>query len=73
MDNIRSIYFINSQGERADLYFSLSPWFWEMGHRRGFTAPEIELYTQKYVNGTTKVLKKKITQSIKKQIVIQDR
>ena len=59
MGNIRSIYFINSQGERADLYFSLSPWFWEMGHRRGFTAPEVELYKQKYANGTTKVLKKK--------------
>lgn len=60
MDNIRSIYFINSSGQRANLYHAESPQFFEMGYRRGFSAPEIEIHWQKYANGVTKVLKRQL-------------
>lgn len=60
MDNFESLTFVNASGQ--EVYLSnpdITRW-WELRGRSGFTAPQIELITQKYANGVTKILKRLI-------------
>lgn len=58
MDNFESLTFVNASGE--EVYLSnpdITRW-WELRGRSGFTAPEIEIISQRYANGVTKILKR---------------
>ncbi len=60
MDNFESLTFVNSSGQ--EVYLSnpdITRW-WELRGRAGFTAPEIEIISQKYANNVTKILKRLI-------------
>ena len=55
MDNCRDfVYFINSQGKRAVLSSPDNRNYWELRGRSGFTAPEVDLFSEKYASGSTK-------------------
>ena len=62
MDN--SVYaklvFINAAGIRTALSDEFINTHWELRGRSGFSAPEVELITQKYADGITKILKRQI-------------
>lgn len=61
MDSVfESLAFVNSSGDRVILSDPSISKYWELRGRSGFTAPEVELITQEYANGTTKILKRKI-------------
>ena len=51
-----SLIYVNSSGEMAVLSGGDTEYMWELLKRSGFTAPDVELITQKYVNGINKVL-----------------
>lgn len=60
MDKIRSLRYVNASGQEVILSDpSITKWF-ELRGRSGFTAPQIDLVTQKYANGTTKILKRQL-------------
>ena len=56
MEYSESLIFVNSSGEWAILSDAGTRPMWELRNRSGFTAPDIELITQKYVNGINKVV-----------------
>ena len=56
MEYSESLIFVNSSGEWAILSDEGTRPMWELRNRSGFTAPDIELITQKYVNGINKVV-----------------
>ena len=62
MDNniFASLYFVNAAGIRTVLSDQSVKTHWELRGRSGFSAPEVELITQKYAGGVTKVLKRQI-------------
>ena len=57
MDDFRSVVFENASGRRAILVDQSVSRLFEIGAREGFFAPEVDLVTQKYVGGQTKLLK----------------
>ena len=60
-ETFESLVYENASGIRTVLSDSMISSYWEMRGRTGFSAPEIEIITQKYASGVTKVLKR-ITQ-----------
>ena len=57
MDNVfESLIYENASGNRVILSDQSVTSYWELRGRYGFSAPEIELITQKYVNGSVKVV-----------------
>ena len=56
MEYSESLIYVNSSGEWAILSDEGTRSMWELRNRSGFTAPDIELITQKYVNGINKVV-----------------
>ena len=60
MDNFESLRFVNGSGEETVLSSPGTNDWWELRGRQGFTAPEVELITQKYANGVTKIIKRQI-------------
>ena len=61
MDNYESLVFVNASGETVELSTPDTTKWWELRGRSGFTAPEIEIISQKYANGVTKILKRLLT------------
>lgn len=60
MDKIRSLKYVNASGQEVILSDpSITRWF-ELSGRSGFTAPQMDIVSQKYANGVTKVLKRQI-------------
>ena len=55
-----SLVYVNSKGYRTILSDKNVKTHFELGARSGFTAPEIDLITQKYYDGTTKILKRQM-------------
>lgn len=55
-----SVVFENAAGIRTVLSDENVKTHWELRGRSGFSAPEVELVTQKYADGTTKVLTRQI-------------
>ena len=53
-----SLTFVNSSGQSAVLSDAELSTMWEMRNRSGFTAPDVELIKQKYVNGINKVFRR---------------
>ena len=51
-----SVIYENASGNRVILSSPAVTSYWELRGRYGFTAPEIELITQKYVNGAVKIV-----------------
>jgi len=62
MDNrvFPSLTFVNAKGVQTVLVEKNLKTFFEIRGRSGFTAPDVELITQKYFDGTTKVLKRQV-------------
>ena len=62
MDNrvFPSLVFVNAKGVRTVLAGENITTHFEIRGRSGFTAPDVELITQKYFDGTTKVLKRQV-------------
>ena len=58
MDNFESLVFENASGEKIPLSTPDTSQWWELRGRSGFTAPEMEIITQKYANGVTRILKR---------------
>lgn len=59
MDKIHeTVVFENGSGEMITLSDPAVSNCWELRGRSGFSAPEIDVITQKYANGVTKVLKR---------------
>lgn len=56
-----SLVYENASGVKTILSDRMISSYWELRGRSGFSAPEIEIITQKYASGVTKVLKR-ITQ-----------
>lgn len=57
MDNVfESLIYENASGNRVILSDRSVTSYWELRGRSGFSAPEVELITQKYVNGSVKVV-----------------
>ena len=61
MDNFESLVYVNSSGEEVELSTPATTKWWELRGRSGFTAPEIEIISQKYANGVTKILRRLLT------------
>lgn len=60
MDRNDYICYVNGSGQEVILSSpDITRWF-ELKGRKGFTAPEMDLITQKYANGVTKILKRQI-------------
>ena len=62
MDNRvhETVVFQNASGEIITLSDPAVTSCWEMRGRSGFSAPEVDIITQKYANGVTKVLKRQL-------------
>lgn len=62
MDNrvFPSLTFVNKKGVQTVLAEKNLKTLFEIRGRSGFTAPDVELITQKYFDGTTKVLKRQV-------------
>ena len=58
MDKTNYLCYVNGSGQEIVLSSPDNTKWFELRGRTGFTAPEVELITQKYANGVTKVLKK---------------
>lgn len=57
MDNmLRKLVYENASGQQVILSDPAIQQYFEVGGRSGFTAPEIELVTQKYINGQEKIV-----------------
>lgn len=55
MDNGNDfVYFVNSQGKRAALSSPENRNYWELIGRTGFTAPDVDIFTEKYSSGAVK-------------------
>ena len=55
MDNGNDlVYFVNSQGRAVYLSSPNNEQYWELRGRKGFTAPEVEIFTEKMSNGVTR-------------------
>lgn len=61
MDNFESLIFENASGEQVMLSCPEITKWWELRGRSGFTAPDVEIISQKYANGVTKILKRLLT------------
>lgn len=59
MDNCDFVYFVNSQGERVTLSSPENDKYWELIGRSGFTAPDVEIFTNKFASGETRYFGKK--------------
>lgn len=71
MDNYESLRFVNGSGEEIVLSDPTTTKWWELRGRSGFTAPEVEIISQKYANGVTKILKRLLTpRSVSMNMVI---
>ena len=71
MDNFESLRFMNGSGEEIVLSDPTTTKWWELRGRPGFTAPEIEIISQKYANGVTKILRRLLTpRSVSMNMVI---
>ena len=53
MDN-SLVYFINSKGKKTVLSSPQNRNYWEIGGRRGFSAPDVDIFSQKFASGETK-------------------
>ena len=60
-DTFESLSYVNASGVKTILSDRMITSYWELRGRSGFSAPELEIITQKYASGVTKVLKR-ITQ-----------
>lgn len=59
MDKVfKSLIFVNSSGKHVVLVSPSTTNLFELSGRSGFSAPEVELITQKYINGQIKVVGK---------------
>lgn len=58
MQYSESLIFVNSSGEWAILSDEGTRSMWELRNRSGFSAPDVELITQKYVNGINKIFRR---------------
>lgn len=55
MDNGNDfVYFVNSQGKRAVISSPENRNYWELVGRSGFTAPEVDIFSEKYASGAVK-------------------
>lgn len=55
MDNGNDlVYFVNSQGAKVVLSSPANRNYWELRGRTGFTAPEVDLFYEKFASGKTK-------------------
>ena len=54
MDKNSLVYFVNSQGKKTVLSSPENRNYWELRGRRGFAAPDVDLFTQKFASGRTK-------------------
>ena len=54
MDKNSLVYFVNSQGKKTVLSSPGNRNYWELRGRRGFAAPEIDPFTQKFASGKVK-------------------
>jgi len=52
----RKLVYENASGKQVVLNDSTIKQYFEVGTRSGFTAPEVELITQKYINGKEKII-----------------
>ena len=54
MDNGNDlVYFVNSQGKKAVLSSPTNRNYWELRGRTGFTAPELDLFYERFASGKT--------------------
>ena len=51
-----SLVYVNASGVRTILSDRSVSSYWELRGRSGFSAPDVELITQKYINGQTKIV-----------------
>ena len=60
MDNtvFESLVFENASGVKTILSDRMVTSYWELRGRSGFSAPDVDIITQKYANGVTKILKR---------------
>ena len=58
MDDL--VYFVNSQGKTVYLSVPGNRNYFELMGRSGFTAPEVDIFTEKYANGQTRYFGKAI-------------
>ena len=58
MDNFESLTFVNASGQEVFLSNPDITRWWELRGRAGFTAPDIDIITQKYANGVTRILRR---------------
>lgn len=56
MDKISSLVYENAAGGRVVLSGSTVKQYWELGNRTGFTAPDVNLIKEKYVNGNERIV-----------------
>lgn len=62
MDDVyESLIFENTLGERIELSVAGNSELWEVIGRTGFSAPPVEMVTQRYANGMTKMLRRLIS------------
>lgn len=54
MDNCDLVYFVNSQGEKVTLSSPDNEKYWELIGRSGFTAPKVDIFTEKFASGETR-------------------
>ena len=59
MPNVfEALSYVNPSGKTVKISDTSVTKYWELRGRSGFAAPDVELITQKFANGTTKVLKR---------------
>ena len=59
MPNVfEALSYVNPSGKTVLISDTSVTKYWELRGRSGFSAPDVELITQKFANGTTKVLKR---------------
>ena len=59
MPNVfEALSFVNPSGKTIKISDTSVTKYWELRGRSGFSAPDVELITQRFANGTTKVLKR---------------
>ena len=54
MDSNDLVYFVNSQGEQAVLSSPGNAQYWELRGRSGFTAPDVDVFSDKYASGVVR-------------------
>lgn len=57
-DVFESLKFVNASGNQVLLVDKAIDNQWELGGRYGFTAPDVDLITETYANGVTKILRR---------------